>query len=366
MDPYSILGVSQGASQDDIRSAYRRLARQYHPDVNPGNDGAEEKFKEVSQAYAVLSDPEKRARYDQTGSMDDQFAGQGGDYFSGGFGDLFEAFFGGGGRAGPNNNGDDLRATATITLEDVLDGVEKTVSYRKSARCEECSGLGTGDKSQPTRCTVCGGSGAVSSVKQTFIGAVRTQTTCGRCRGTGQLIENPCPTCHGEGVRPQNTEVTVEIPAGIETGQTLRVGGKGSDGVRGGQAGDLYVSVMVKDDPRFERHGMNLATEVDVTFAQAVIGDQIEIDGIAEKLEVNIEAGTQPGDVLRVKGEGMPRLHGGARGDLYININVAVPRKISEAEEAVLKEFAELRGETIPQGAQKTGIFASLFKGKKR
>lgn len=364
MDPYAVLGVSKSASQDEIKSAYRRLARQNHPDVNPGNPEAEEKFKEISQAYAILSDPQKRTRYDQTGSADEQFAGQGDFFAGGGFGDLFEAFFGAGGRVEQNNNGDDLRASASISLADVLTGTERTVSYRRSATCESCDGLGTADKSQPAKCVACAGTGVVTSVKQTFIGAVRTQAPCGRCRGTGQLIENPCSKCHGEGVRPESTEVTVEIPAGIETGQTLRVSGRGSDGVRGGQTGDLYVTVNVKQDPKFVRQGTSLSTQIDVTFAQAAIGDQIEIEGIAGKLEVNLEQGTQPGDVLRIKGEGLPRLHGGNRGDLFITVDVAVPKKLSEAEEALLKEFAELRGEPIPQGAQKGGIFANLFKSK--
>lgn len=368
-DPYDILGVSRQATPDEIKSAYRKLARQYHPDVNPGNPEAEEKFKELSQAYSVLSDPDRKARFDRTGSTDDQGMGAPGDFFGdGGFGDLFEAFFGGqgGGRRGPDRDGQDLRADVIITLEEVLEGVEKTVRYRRSATCQACSGNGTSDGSPAPTCPQCQGAGQVTQIKQTFLGQVRTSTPCPTCRGTGKKIENACKVCHGEGVAPQDAEVSVTIPAGVETGQNLRVAAQGSDGLRGGRPGDLYVTITVADDKRFERHGIDLMTEVELTFAQAAIGDQVDIEGLTDMLEVNIDSGTQAGDVLRIKGEGLPRLHGGQRGDLFVKIDVAVPKKLTEAEEALLREFAELRGESVPKGPQKSGIFGSWFKGKQK
>lgn len=370
-DPYAVLGVSRGASADEIKSAYRKLARQFHPDVNK-DPGAEDRFKEIGEAYAILSDADRKAHFDRYGSTDSQgFGGAGapGDFFGGGgIDDIFDAFFGGGGgrgRASRVRNGDDVQAQVTLRLDEVLEETEKPVKYRRSATCPTCDGAGTADKSPPKTCSACGGSGAVTVVKQTFIGSVRTTAACGKCRGTGQMIENPCATCHGEGVAPKEEEYQVVIPAGIDSGQTLRVAGKGSDGARGGIPGDLYVVVTVQDDKRFERQGKDLVAEVSLTFAQAVIGDKVEMDGLTGPLEVSVDTGTQPGDVLRVKGEGLPPLHGGPRGDLYVEVTVDVPKKLSEAERKILLEWAELRGEPVPQGPAKDGFFGSLFKRRK-
>lgn len=367
-DPYAVLGVGRDASADEIKSAYRKLARQYHPDVNK-DPGAEDKFKEVGEAYSILSDENRRAHFDRFGTTDDQGmgSGAGAEHFSGGFDDLFDAFFGGGGRSRNSRvrDGDDIRAEVTIDLKDVLEGTEREVKYRRAATCEQCAGTGTADKAPPKQCTSCGGSGSVSTVRQTFIGSVRTSAPCAACRGTGQLIENPCGTCHGEGVAPKEEKYTVLIPAGIETGQSLRVTGKGSDGVRGGITGDLYVGVYVKDDKRFERRGRDLVTSLDVTYAQAVIGDQVELEGLTGPLELSIDSGTQPGDILKIKGEGLPRLQGGNRGDLYVEVDIVVPKKVSEAEKKLLIEIAELRDEPVPQGVSKEGFFGSLFKRKK-
>lgn len=371
-DPYSILGVSRSSSPDEIKSAYRKLARQYHPDVNPDNPEAEEKFKEISTAYAILADPEKKAQFDRFGSVDDGggFQGGQGDFFqgAGGFGDLFEAFFGAQGGSqqrarGGVRDGDDIRAEATVTLVEVLEGIEKKVTYRRSATCETCEGTGTADKAPPKTCQTCNGMGAVSQVRQTMIGSIRTQTPCPNCRGEGIQIDNPCPTCRGEGVTPKSEELFVTIPAGIEGGQTLRVGGKGGDGARGGHRGDLYVVVHVLEDKRFIREGRNLATEVEITYAQAAIGDTIEVEGLTEPLELSIEPGTQPNDTFRIKNEGLPRLGGGNRGDLYVEAKIIVPKKTSEGESKLLKEYAELRGEPIPQGPGKpANIFEKIFK----
>lgn len=368
-DPYAVLGVGRTATPDEIKSAYRKLARQYHPDVNK-DPGAEDKFKEVGEAYAVLSDENRRAHFDRFGSDNDQGfspGGQGGEYFSGGFEDIFDAFFGGGGaRRGPRvREGDDIRTEVKIKLQDVLSETQKKIKYRRSAVCPTCDGAGTADKAPPKTCPECSGSGSITVVKQTFIGSVRTTTACPKCRGTGQIIDNPCATCHGEGVAPKEEEYQVVVPAGIETGQTLRVAGKGSDAPRGGIPGDLYVHVVVEDDKRFERRGRDLVAQIDLTFAQAVIGDKVEVDGLTGTLEVNVDTGTQPGDVLRIKGEGLPQLQGINRGDLYLEVNVDVPKKISEAERKLLIELAELRGEPVPQGPSKDGFLSHLFKRKK-
>lgn len=369
-DPYGILGVPRDATPDQIKSAYRKLARQYHPDVNPDNPEAEQKFKEVSTAYAILSDPDKRSQFDRFGRVDDGGGmPPGADFFNGGvgFGDLFEAFFGGAGgptRArGGMRDGDDIRAETTVTLVEVLEGIEKKVTYRRSASCETCTGTGTADKAPPKVCATCNGMGAVTQTRQTVIGSIRTQTPCPTCRGEGIQIDNPCPTCRGEGVTPKQEELFVSVPAGIEGGQTLRVGSKGGDGARGGQRGDLYVVVHVLEDKRFVREGRDLATVAEISYAQAAIGDSIEIDGLTGPLELSIEPGTQPGDTFRIKQEGLPRLGGGHRGDLYVEARIAVPKKTTEAEAKLLKEYAELRGEPIPNGPGKpANIFEKIFR----
>ena len=345
------------------------MAREYHPDVNPNNPEAEEKFKELGEAYSILSDPNRRARYDQFGSAEDIPTGSQSGYFQDvGFGDLFEAFFGGGGhsarRRGGIRDGEDIQVEVSVTLREVLDGAEKKVSYRRSATCENCNGNGTADSGPPATCSDCGGNGVVTSVKQTFIGSIRTQTACPKCRGEGIAIENPCASCHGQGVSPKSEELIVTIPPGVETGQVLRVSGKASDGVRGGSRGDLYVVIHVKEDSRFSRQGRDVLTEVELTFAQATLGDSLTIEGIGGELEVTFEPGTQPGETLRIKGEGLPRLNGGNRGDLFVEANVKVPKKVSEAEANLLREFAELRGEPIPQGGK--GVFLGQLYQKKK
>ena len=370
-DPYEVLGVSRDAPQDEIKSAFRKLARKYHPDVNPGDNTAEEKFKEVGEAYGIIGDPEKRARFDQFGVTDDQSGGYGGPggFQDVGFGDLFEAFFGGMGasasRRGGVRDGDDVRADCHVTLKEVLHGAEADVRYRRSARCDQCHGVGTADGSAPKSCPDCGGRGAVTAVRQTILGSIRTQTPCPKCRGEGLLLENPCQACRGEGVVPKTEDLIVTVPAGIETGQTLRVGGRGSDGVRGGTTGDLYVVVHVAEDKRFERRGRDLATEVELTIAQATLGDTVDIEGLDGTLEVSIDHGTQPGEVMRIKGEGLPRIGTTNRGDLFVYAKVVVPKKVTEAEANLLREFAELRGEDVPKPADKAGFLEGLFRKKK-
>jgi len=369
-DPYEVLGVARGASADEIKSAYRRLARRYHPDVNPDDPSAEEKFKEIGAAYSVLSDPEKRARFDQFGTTED--GPNAGDFFAGGgggFGDLFDMFFGGvagaaGGRRRMGRDGDDLRADVEIELKDVLTGKKVDIEIDRDVECNACGGRGTEGGVAPETCGTCKGQGAVSTVRSTFIGQVRTQSVCPTCSGEGTLIKNPCKVCKGRRLVEESGVVTVTIPAGVETGSTMQLPGHGNEGVGGGRPGDLYVVIGIKPDSRFERRGQTLFTTLNATFAQAALGDQVTIEGVDSELSIEVSPGTQPGTPVVVKSAGLPPLHGGKRGDLIVQVNVAIPTKVSEAEAKLIRELAELRGERQPAGESKSGFLGGLF-GKK-
>ncbi|MBS1721822.1 MAG: molecular chaperone DnaJ [Armatimonadetes bacterium] len=373
-DPYSVLGVPRDASADQIKSAYRKLARQYHPDVNPNSPEAEEKFKEVSVAYSVLSDPDKRARFDQFGVTDDAGGGVNpGDFFggAGGFSDIFgmmeEMFTGrsrGNQRAG--RDGEDHRSEVRISLNEVLSGAERTVTYKRMAKCANCEGSGAAPGTSPETCRTCSGSGQVTRVQQTFIGSIRTSTQCPTCQGTGQTIPTPCSVCKGKGLEVVTEKLSITIPPGVEEGTAMRVTGKGSDGTGLGRPGDLYVVIDVQEDSRFERHGRELATSYNITFSQAAIGDTVEVEGLTGSLTVVVEPGTQPGALTRIRGEGLPNVRGSNRGDLIVQFNVVVPRKISERDAELLREFAEGRGEPVPKGVESSGFLGGLFGKKKK
>jgi molecular chaperone DnaJ len=365
-DPYEVLGVPRGASADEIKTAYRKLARRYHPDVNPGDSSAEEHFKEVGNAYAVLSDPEKRARFDQFGTTDevptDPFFGG-----SGGIGDLFEMFFGGaerGGRRGLARDGSDVRAEVTITMQEVISGAKRDLKFRRMGECHGCQGTGGEGGVKPTQCPQCQGQGMVGQVRNTFIGQVRTSTHCPKCQGAGYMVANPCKVCRGNGLETEDATVALSIPPGVEHGATMHVPGQGSDGVMGGRPGDLYVSIGVQELPGFVRQGTTLYTEVPLTFAQAALGDSIDLQGVDDDIEIDVPAGTQPGSRLQVRGAGLPPLHGGKRGDLIVQVSVQVPTNLNSEQQQMLRDFSQARGEKVPK-EPKTSILGGLF-GKKK
>ena len=366
-DPYEVLGVPRNATSDDIKTAYRRLARRFHPDVNPNDPTAEEKFKEIGEANSILSDPERRARFDQYGSTDEvpqnPFYGQ-----SGGIGDLFEAFFGqtqgNSGRRRTGRDGEDLRTDIEITLIDVLYGKKTEIEVDRLAECEACHGSGGEGGKAPETCGTCRGQGVVQTIRNTFIGQVRTSAPCPTCNGEGVLIKDPCRVCRGRRVVSKKKTISISIPAGVDTGAAMQVPGQGNEGIGGGRPGDLYVVIEVANDDRFEREGQTLSTVLELTFAQAALGDHVDVDGLEGALPVEVPAGTQPGNRTVVRGQGLPPLHGGRRGDLVVHFNVVVPSKLSEAEVKLLREFAELRGERMPKGEDKGGLFG--FFGKKK
>lgn len=367
-DPYEVLGVSRTASADEIKSAYRRLARRFHPDVNPNDPTAEEKFKEVGEAYSILSDPERKQRFDQFGSTDDQpmdpfFGG-------GGFTDLFDMFFGGvaaqqSQRRRQGRDGDDVRADVELTLKEVITGATKEVEVDRMAQCPACNGLGTEGGTPPETCPTCKGQGSVTAVRNTFIGQVRTSTTCPTCQGTGTVIKDVCKNCRGAGLVREKSKVTINVPAGVESGATMHIPGQGSEGTGMGRPGDLYVVLHVEEDERFDRRGQTLYTNLYLTYAQAVLGDHVEVEGVDDMVNVEIASGTQNGTEIVIRNAGLPPLHGGRRGDLIVIATILIPEKVTEAEAKLIRELATMRGETMPKGTERGGLLGGLF-GKKK
>jgi molecular chaperone DnaJ len=358
-DYYEVLGVDKSASDDEIKRAYRKAAKKYHPDLNPGDKEAEAKFKEIGEAYEVLSDPEKKARYDQYGfaGVDPNY-GAGSGFGGGGFGgfdvdlgSIFSDFFGGGASAGSARRngprkGDNVRASVTLTFEEAAFGCEKEVTASRIENCQKCNGTGSADGSAPETCSACGGSGVTRTVRQTPFGAMQQQTTCQKCGGTGKTVKNPCPTCRGKGKVRKNKKISVKIPAGVDNGQAVRVAGEGSVGTQGGGNGDLLVEINVLPHAIFEREGSDVLCEMPITFVQAALGGDLEVPTLDGKVRYNIPEGTQTGTTFRLKNKGIPVVgYPGRRGYQYVTVTVETPRNLSKEQKDLLKKFADCSGE---------------------
>lgn len=353
-DYYEVLGVSKNADAAEIKKAYRKKAIQYHPDKNPGNKEAEEMFKEAAEAYDVLSNEEKRRRYDQFGhaGMGGGAGGFGGahmnmdDIFSQ-FGDIFGNFggfggFGGGGRSARRvNRGTNLRVKVKLSLDDIAKGVEKKIKVKKYVACESCRGTGAKDGTSFTTCSQCGGSGQVTRVQQTILGAMQTTSTCPNCQGEGKIISSKCTSCQGEGVTLSEEVITLNIPAGVSDGMQLSMSGNGNAARRGGVAGDLIILIEEEEHPELVRDGNDLLYNVFVSFPQAVLGDSVEIPTLEGKVKVKIDAGTQPGKILRLRGKGLPDINGYKQGDLLVKINVWIPKNMTKEERVSIEALKE-------------------------
>ncbi len=366
-DYYELLGVSRNATKEEMKKAYRKLALQYHPDRNQGDKGAEEMFKKINEAYACLSDPQKRANYDRFGSAEGMGAA-GMDFGSfGGFGDIFEDIFDGffGGSAGGGfgqkrrnrpQKGSDLRYDMDITLEEAAFGTEKEIVIPSLNACDTCSGTGSADGSAPSTCSECNGSGNVR-FQQGFFSVTKT---CGRCSGRGTVIANPCKTCHGSGKVRVKRSISVKIPPGVDSNNKLKMSGEGEDGYFGGPRGDLYIFINVKEHEFFKRNGVDILCEVPISFTVAALGGEIEVPSLETTEKIKIPAGTQSGRVFRLKHRGVQRLSGSSRGDQLVTVSIAVPAKLTARQKELLEEFAKISGEDVSKSF--TDKFINLFK----
>lgn len=361
---YDRLGVSKDASQDEIKRAYRKMSKKYHPDINK-ELGAEEKYKEVQEAYETLSDDQKRAAYDQYGPDGaNGFGGQGGfggfdgGAGFGGFEDIFSSFFGGGATRNPNapRQGDDLQYRVNLSFEEAIFGAEKEVHYNREATCKTCSGSGAKPGTSPVTCGRCHGQGVINVDTQTPLGMMRRQVTCDVCHGTGQEIKEPCQTCHGTGHEKQSHKVSVKIPAGVETGQQIRLAGQGEAGFNGGPYGDLFVIINVNPSDKFTRDGSTIYYTLNISFVQAALGDTVEVPTVHGNVEMTIPAGTQTGKTFRLKGKGAPRLRGGSQGDQHVTVKIVTPTKLNDAQKEALLAFAKASGDE-KIAPQKKGFF---------
>lgn len=373
-DYYEVLGVSKSADATEIKKAYRKLALKYHPDKNPGDKEAEEKFKEAAEAYDVLSNEEKRRRYDQFGHAGVGGAGQGG--FGGGmsmddifsqFGDIFGSFggfsgfggFGGGRSARRVNRGTNLRVKVKMNLQEIATGVEKKIKVKKYVACQHCNGTGAKDGKSYSTCSTCKGSGQVTRVQNTILGAMQTTSTCPTCEGEGKIINEKCTFCNGEGVLMSEEVISINIPAGVGEGMQLSLSGKGNAARRGGVNGDLIVLIEEEEHPELVRDENDLLYNVFIGYPEAVLGETVEIPTIEGKVKVKIEAGTQPGKILRLRGKGLPDVNGYGKGDLLAKVNVWIPKNLSKDEKKLVEKMKEAEG-FKPGSGDKKSIFSKM------
>ena len=373
-DYYEVLGVSKSADTTEIKKAYRKLALKYHPDKNPGDKEAEEKFKEAAEAYDVLSNEEKRRRYDQFGHAGVGGAGQGG--FGGGmsmddifsqFGDIFGSFggfsgfggFGGGRSARRVNRGTNLRVKVKMNLQEIATGIEKKIKVKKYVACQHCNGTGAKDGKSYSTCSTCKGSGQVTRVQNTILGAMQTTSTCPTCEGEGKIINEKCTFCNGEGVLMSEEVISINIPAGVGEGMQLSLSGKGNAARRGGVNGDLIVLIEEEEHPELVRDGNDLLYNVFIGYPEAVLGETVEIPTIEGKVKVKIEAGTQPGKILRLRGKGLPDVNGYGKGDLLAKVNVWIPKNLSKDEKKLVEKMKEAEG-FKPGSGDKKSIFSKM------
>ena len=377
-DYYEVLGIGKSASEDEIKKAYRSQAKKYHPDLHPGDKEAEAKFKEVNEAYEILSNPEKKSRYDQFGhaGVDPNF-GAGGGYgggfggFGGGFdmgdlGGIFSDLFGGGfggfgsrERSGPKK-GENIRVRIGISFFEACKGAKKEVEIDHMVSCPDCNGSGAKKGTSPKTCPDCSGSGYVRRVQRTPLGNMQTTSPCSRCQGKGTIIENPCDNCRGTGRVKKRSKIEINIPAGIDNGQTIPLRGMGDKGLDGGPAGDLYVTVSVRPDPVFERDGYNIYVDIPITFAQAALGDEITVPTIDGKVSYTIPEGTQSGTTFRLRGKGVQELGGRGRGDQYVKVSVEIPKKLNKAQREAIKDFDSLLNKENNHYEKRKSFFEKL------
>lgn len=365
-DFYEVLGVGRDASADDIKRAFRTLARKHHPDANPGDAGAEERFKELNEAYSALSDPDKRAAYDRFGTADPAAAGFGGFQGGGegadpfGFGDLFDMFMGGGAAARGPRRGGDVEGEVVIDLKEVLAGTDRTLRYPRIERCDACGASGAKAGTSPTVCRTCKGRGQVQSMRRTPLGQFVTTHVCQSCQGRGREVRDPCPRCKGAGMVRVQAERLVHIPPGVEEGQRLRVTGEGDAGAEGGPAGDLYVHIRETPNAQFVRHGRDIETRLRVGMAQAALGAARRVETLDGEEEVRVPPGTQPGHVVVLKGRGLPGVRAHGRGDLRVVIDVDVPQRLNAEARQALLHYAKATGEAVADDGEPGGILGRV------
>ncbi|QZO75837.1 molecular chaperone DnaJ [Helcococcus kunzii] len=357
-NPYEVLGVDKNASAQEIKKAYRRLAKQYHPDLNGGSEEAQEKLKEINQAFSILGDEDNRAKYDRYGEAafdpNSGFGGFGGSGMGDIFSDLFSDFFGGRSssysqRRDPNapKRGEDIQEHVHISFKEAVSGIEKEIKYKRYKKCPTCEGTGAKPGTQKKTCSQCGGTGQTRTTQSTPFGQFSTVNTCSRCGGTGQEIEHECETCHGNGRVPKDAKVKIKIPSGISNGDVIPVRGQGHEGENGGPAGDLYIVVSVEEHELFKRYGNDIFYELPISYSTAVLGNEIEIPTLEGTTKFEIPAGTQNDTRFRLDGEGMQDVRSGRKGNLYFDVKITVPTKINDRQRELLEELAEVTGEEV-------------------